>query len=242
MTPDWDAPKQIKAFMTTRQGGVSSPPWDSLNLATHVGDQPLQVEENRRRLQEVAKLPTEPLWLDQRHTAISVEHTGAEDRTPIADASFTYQPNRVCAVMTADCLPLLVCDRNAMVVAAIHAGWRGLYGGVIEGCLKSMGVAADDLMVWMGVAIGPEAFEVGPEVREVFIRDSVESEMAFTVGNSEGKWLADIYQLATLRLQKLGVSAIYGGGDCSYRQRDQFFSFRREGQTGRMASLIWIEH
>lgn len=240
--PDWPAPERVRAASSTRQGGMSAVPYDSFNLAKHVGDEEQNVENNRRQLREVLKLPSEPAWLEQVH-GIEVIEAGAENTPCEADASISTQAGVVCTVMTADCLPVLICDRQGRGVAAAHAGWRGLAGGVIEATLarlcRQLECPVDDLLVWLGPAIGPQAFEVGDEVRETFIRIDAGNESAF-IANRPGHWLADIYQLARQTLQRTGVEAVYGGGRCTYSEPGQFFSFRRESTTGRMASLIWL--
>jgi YfiH family protein len=234
--PDWPAPERVKSLMTTRAGGVSNPPWASLNLGDHVGDDPAHVAANRARLRE--QLPAEPGWLRQVHSARVVE-LGREANFE-ADASFTRQTGQVCAVLTADCLPVLFCDRAGSVVAAAHAGWRGLAGGVLEATVAAMQVPPGGLLAWMGAAIGPQAFEVGDDVCDAFVDRHPEAAAAF-VPHAPGKWLADIYQLARIRLHHAGVQAIYGGGRCTFSEADSFYSYRRDGVTGRMASLIWLE-
>lgn len=238
IVPDWPAPERVKSLMTTRAGGVSGAPWASLNLGDHVGDDPTHVAVNRVRLRQL--LPAEPGWLKQIHSARVVE---LEEGFAEADASFTRQAARVCAVLTADCLPVLFCDRAGSVVAAAHAGWRGLAGGVLEATVAAMQVPPGEIMAWMGAAIGPQAFEVGDEVRLTFVARHPEAAAAFLPqsASSPGKWLADIYALARLRLTHIGVQAIYGGGRCTYNDPGNFYSYRRDGVTGRMASLIWID-
>jgi YfiH family protein len=237
--PDWPAPARVKCLMTTREGGVSQAPWTSLNLGDHVGDDPLHVAANRAHLR--GQLPTGPGWLRQVHSARVVE-LGREPN-PEADASFTREPGQVCAVLTADCLPVLLCDRAGSVVAAAHAGWRGLASGVLEATVAAMQVQPEGILAWMGAAIGPQAFEVGDEVREAFVSQHAEAAAAFLPhpASSPGKWLADIYQLARIRLAHAGVQAIHGGGRCTFSEADSFFSYRRDGVTGRMAALIWLE-
>ena len=235
IVPDWPAPARVKSLMTTRAGGVSRAPWASLNLGDHVGDDPAHVAANRARLRQ--SLPAEPGWLKQVHSARVVK-LGRESN-PEADASFARQAGQVCAVLTADCLPVLFCDRAGSVVAAAHAGWRGLADGVLEATVAAMRVAPGDILAWMGAAIGPQAFEVGDEVRDVFVAQHAEAVAAF-VPHAPGKWLADIYQLARIRLTHAGVHAVYGGGRCTFSEADRFYSYRRDGVTGRMASLIWI--
>jgi len=238
ITPDWPAPANVRAAVTTRTGGVSHVPYDNFNLAMHVGDDPAAVRENRACLRTVLALSVEPTWLKQVHGVVVVD--AAQGRVePEADGAFAAQPGAVCAVLTADCLPVLLCNRAGTKVAALHAGWRGLAGGVIEAGVKAMGVPGDDLLAWLGPAIGPESFEVGPEVRAVFVQSDTQAAQAFRTAR-DGKYLADIYLLARLRLQRLGVAAVYGGGFCTAIERGRFFSYRRDGATGRMATLIWL--
>lgn len=237
--PDWPAPATVRAMTTTRSGGVSAGTYASFNLATHVGDDAQAVAENRRRLREVAGLPAEPKWLDQVHgrrvgLLDSESPAGVE-----ADAAVTREPGVVCAVLTADCLPLLMCDRAGNCVASAHAGWRGLVGGVVESTVEAMGVAPRDIMVWLGPAIGSDAFEVGDEVRDAFLSADPLATDAFRPSPA-GRWLADLYVLARRRFEVLGVAAVYGGGRCTVRESDSFYSYRRDGVTGRMASLIWL--
>lgn len=236
--PDWPAPPNIHSIMTTREGGVSAAPWAGLNLGDHVGDDPAHVAANRAQLRQ--HLPSEPAWLKQVHSARVVE-IGREAQ-PEADASFTRQAGQVSAVLTADCLPVLFCDRAGSVVAAAHAGWRGLADGVLEATVAAMQVAPQDILAWMGAAIGPRAFEVGEDVRQAFVAQHAEAVGAFVPHptSGEGKWLADIYQLARIRLGHAGVHATYGGGRCTFTESDTFYSYRRDGVTGRMASLIWL--
>jgi hypothetical protein len=225
----------VKALQTTRGGGYSQPPYDSLNFGDHVGDAAIAVARNRQSL----RLPSEPLWLEQVH---GVEVILAEQAAclPKADATVSFHPGAVCAVMTADCLPLLLCDRAGTVVAAVHAGWRGLADGVIEAAVARMQVVPAGLMAWLGPAIGPQEFEVGDEVRDAFMAHDPVAASAFTAIASPNKYLADIYLLARQRLNALGISNIYGGGLCTYTDKERFFSFRRDNRTGRMATLIWM--
>lgn len=242
--PDWPAPPWVRACMTTRAGGVSGGPYASMNPAAHVGDAPAAVAENRRRL--AAMLPAEPLWLNQVH-GCGVALAGGQTACPEADASVARAPGQVCAVLTADCLPVLFCDRAGSVVAAAHAGWRGLVGGVLEDTVAAMGVAPDSLLAWLGAAIGPDAFEVGEEVREAFLASHPLAATAFrpalpgTLDEAPRKWLADLYALARIRLAAVGVGAVHGGGLCTYGDARRFYSYRRDGRTGRMASLIWLD-
>jgi hypothetical protein len=236
--PSWPAPANVRAAVTTRRGGVSLPPYDTLNLGDHVGDDPAAVAGNRRRLVAALGLPAEPRWLSQVHGTFAVDAAvlgvGCE-----ADASHTALPGVVCAVLTADCLPVLLCNRNGTQVAAVHAGWRGLLNGIIEQCIAAMG-GEDELLAWLGPAIGPQAFEVGEEVREAFVADTPEAVAAFAP-LPNGRWLADIYALARQRLHRAGVTSVYGGGHCTFSEPERFYSYRRDGRTGRMASLIWME-
>lgn len=239
--PNWPAPANVRAIQTTRQGGNSYAPYDSLNLGAHVQDDPMQVERNRLLLNRY--VPTEPVWLNQVHGTVVVNATVASC-VPDADAAYAKQKNTVCVVMTADCLPILFCNTEGTAIAATHAGWRGLCDGVIEATIEAMAEPPDSLMAWLGPAIGPLAFEVGTEVRAEFIHQHSDAGNAFTPSN-EGKWLGNIYQLAQQRLNRAGVKAIYGGGIdqsfCTFTDAEQFFSYRRDGKTGRMASLIWLE-
>lgn len=235
---DWPAPAAVRTLLTTRQGGVSQPPYDSFNLGTHVGDQPEAVAANREQLRLL--LPDEPAWLNQVHGTNVVDAAEIGETLLDADASFSRQSGKVCVVMTADCLPVLLCDDAGSVVAAAHAGWRGLCDGVLEAAVSATAVAPATLMAWLGPAIGPDAFEVGAEVRAAFIACDPAAAAAFTdIG--EGKYLADIYQLARQRLAAAGVSRVYGGDYCTVIERERFFSYRRDGVTGRMASLIWLQ-
>jgi hypothetical protein len=238
LVPDWPAPANIRALQTTRLGGVSAAPYASLNLGSHVGDAPLAVARNRMLLNTV--LPTEPVWLEQVHGTVVADADKAGCRT-VADACIARRPGSVCVVMTADCLPVLLCDGQGSVVAAVHAGWKGLAAGVIESTVQAMEVAPQNLMAWLGPAIGQQAFEVGEEVRAEFVKADPQAVAAFIPGAS-GKWLADIYALARLRLQTLGISQIYGGGRCTYSEPETFFSYRRDGVTGRMGTFIWLEN
>lgn len=239
ITPDWPAPKNIKAFTTTRIGGYSQAPYDSFNLAIDIGDDhPENIIRNRALLKEHLRLPGEPVWIKQIH-GINVIQADSPATDFIADASFTYQPNVVCAITTADCLPLLVTDQTGSCVAAIHAGWHGLAAGVIEATLKKLDVPRNQLLIWLGPAIGPEAFEVGEEVYQQFVDHDMQAKQAFK-RNSNGRWLANIYLLAKQRFLAQGVTQIFGGEFCTYTDKKHFYSYRRDQQTGRMASLIWL--
>lgn len=242
LLPDWPAPAHVQARVTTRYGGVSQSPYDSFNLARHVGDDPHQVEHNRQTLQAVLQLPTPPRWLSQVHGDQVVDATQAAVDTQ-ADASFTVDTGTVCAVLTADCLPVLFSDLQGRGVAVAHAGWRGLAAGVLQATATALATQlacpASQLMAWMGPAIGPDAFEVGDEVREVFVRKQPPLATAF-VPSREGHWYADMYALARMSLQAYGMDAVYGGGLCTYSDAAQFYSYRRQPTTGRMATLIWM--
>lgn len=240
LRPAWTLPASVKALSTTRLGGVSVGPYASLNLAAHVGDDPAAVQRNRALLNEQARLPYEPTWLNQLHGCAVYEHGSAALQSLDADASIAFGPGAVCAVMTADCLPILLWDRAGTVVAAAHAGWRGLAGGVIEATVQRMRRPAPELQVWLGPSIGPAHFEVGDEVRARFCEGDADAAPAFRP-NAAGRWLADLPMLARLRLERLGVTAVSGGEDCTFADPDRFFSYRRDGVTGRMASLIWID-
>jgi polyphenol oxidase len=242
--PNWPAPKNIHALQTNRHAGYSHTPFDSLNFGMHVKDNPIHVAQNRQLLSQY--LPSEPVWLNQVHglNVLNTDEIVAADTTcvPDADASFSTRNNVVCVTMTADCLPVLLCDVKGTVVAAVHAGWRGLCDGVLEASIHAVCKAAQiksaDLMAWLGPAIGPNAFEVGAEVRQQFLAIDQQAETAFKPHGD--KWLGDLYAIATQRLNNLGVTQIYGGGRCTFTEKDQFFSFRRDNITGRMATLIWL--
>lgn len=238
--PDWPAPPNVKALQTTRTGGASLAPYASLNLGNHVNDNPFHVAQNRQSLNQF--LPNEPVWLKQVHgiNVVDATHTSGE---PEADASFTTQKNVVCVIMTADCLPILLCDQAGTSVAALHAGWRSLCDGVVESTVKAMQLESSQLLAWLGPAIGPQAFEVGAEVRAQFMAKDAQAKSAFVPHGD--KWLGDLYKIATQRLAKLGITQIYGGQDrhgnfCTYFDETHFFSFRRDGDTGRMGTFIWI--
>ena len=243
--PEWPAPRGVRAAFTLRTGGVSIAPYDSLNLGAGIGDVPEAVAENRRRVRDWLGLPAEPGWLEQVH-GVGVVELGAgrggdsQGRSPTGDASVARGPGRVCAIRVADCMPVLFAAWDGSVVGAAHAGWRGLAGGVLEATLGRLGVPASELIAWMGPAIGPKHFEVGDDVRVAFTAADSGAASAF-VANARGRWQCDLYALARRRLSGLGVSGIYGGGWCTFAEADRFFSYRRDGQCGRMAALIWIE-
>ena len=240
LIPDWPAPEHVKALITTRRGGCSQTPYDGMNLADHVGDDPERVSNNRALLRQKFNLPAEPNWLQQVH-GCQVAACGSSAAPVEADAVVAEQPGQVCAVMTADCLPLLICNDSGSRVAAVHAGWRGLAAGVIEAALDRFDEPGESLLVWLGPAIGPDRFEVGDDVRELFLNSGQAHETAFKPG-APGRWLADIYQLARVRLMERNIGFVGGGDYCTVTDEKRFFSYRRDGSTGRMASLIWIDH
>jgi YfiH family protein len=239
IVPRWPAPARARAVSTTRPGGVSRPPYDVLNLADHVGDDPGAVAANREFLAKALGLPATPAWLQQVHGTRVVD--ASEVTAPVAaDAAFAREPNVVCAVLTADCLPVLLCDRGGRAVAAAHAGWRGLAAGVIERTVDALPVPGGELLAWLGPAIGAAAYVVGGEVRESFLAHDPAAAAAFRPA-AGGGWHADLYQLARQRLQRHGVTDVYGGEFCTFQEPARFYSFRRDGVTGRMASLIWLQ-
>ena len=223
--------------MTTRIGGVSAPPYEQLNLGDHVDDAPAQVEKNRALLRAQLNLPAEPLWLQQVHGTTVLNAANAATNVS-ADAAFTNQNNVVCAVLTADCLPVFFCTEDGSAIAVAHAGWRGLAAGILQITAKSMNANPEKIICWLGPAIGPKVFEVGSEVREAFIAEQSASAAAF-VPTSENHWLADIYALARIKLGSVGITQVSGGDECTYTDAERFYSYRRDGITGRMASLIW---
>lgn len=248
--PDWPAPPEVRALSTQRGGGASAAPFESLNLGAHVGDSAEAVAENRRRLRALAELPAEPVWLSQQHGTdvldldrpFGAPGDGAPgDGAPrAADASCTRLPGRVCVILAADCLPVLLASDSGAGVAAAHAGWRGLAAGVIEATVRALALPPSSLLAWLGPCIGPESFEVGAEVREALLRADPQAEQAFRP-NAGGRYMADLAALARRRLERLGVARIYGGDACTYASSERYFSYRRDGRTGRQASLIWLE-
>jgi YfiH family protein len=243
----------VRALSTFRGGGVSGVPYAALNLGDHVGDIPSAVAENRRRLGAAAGLPAEPAWLTQVHGTAVADLDAATGAAAVADAeavvyvgasgpadaAFTRRRGRVCAILTADCLPILLATDSGDLVAAAHAGWRGLAGGVIEATVKALRVAPESLLAWLGPAIGPLHFEVGAEVREALLAGDSGAESAFQL-NDRGRFMADLGRLAHRRLAALGVGRIYGSGRCTYAEEERYFSHRRDGVTGRQATLIWL--
>lgn len=238
--PSWPAPENIFALTTTRQHGYSLAPYASLNVGDHVGDNSLDVEKNRQKL--LQHLPAEPIWLKQTHSnQVIVLDSKEVQPTPVADASVTSLPNTICAVQTADCLPILMCNRKGTFVSAIHAGWRSLAAGIIENTMAISQQAPNQLLAWLGPAIGPRAFEVSTDVLAPFVAFDPQASKAFSpIIDKQDKWLANLYLLATQRLNKLGITAIFGGQYCTFSDSNNFYSYRRDGITGRMASMIWL--
>jgi YfiH family protein len=236
--PDWPAPPAVHSLITTRGGGVSVGAYASMNPADHVGDDPRAVAQNRVLLRSI--LPGEPHWLKQVHGSGVHVAAGRASVPPEADACVARVPGEVCAVLTADCLPVLLCDQSASVVAAAHAGWRGLCNGVLERTVEAMAVPGEQVLAYLGPAIGPEAFEVGDEVRTAFMAVDPAAAEAFAPGAAPGKWWADIFRLARQRLGRVGVRQVFGATDCTFTDGQRFFSYRRDRATGRMASLIWL--
>lgn len=237
LTADWPAPANISVVTTTRAGGVSRPPYDTFNLATHVGDDPQAVRTNRERLIEQLALPDEPLWLDQVHGAeVAMPGAGPGVR---ADAAWTDRPGSVLAVLTADCVPVVLCNHSGTELAVAHAGWRGLAEGVLEQAVGRFSGVPERLRAWIGPAIGPEHYEVGPEVREALMAANAWNSEAFTA-TAGNRWHLDLFAIVRRELGRLGVSRIYGGGVCTHADPKRFYSYRRDGRTGRMATLAWM--
>jgi len=235
--PDWPAPENVRSISTSRLGGVSQGVFASNNLALHVGDDGENVRINRQRLKALCSLPAEPTWLTQIHSNIVVN---CDEVSCEADASYTDQINQICVVMTADCLPILLCDKSGQQIAAVHAGWRGLLNNVIENSLARFHGSTNDIIAWLGPAIGKEVFEVGNEVYDAFV-ERHNAAADFFRARENNKYLADMVGLAKLRLKLVGVSGIYGGQYCTFSDEARFFSYRRDGVCGRMASLIWLD-
>jgi polyphenol oxidase len=235
---DWPAPSCVRTASTWRTGGVSTGAYASCNLGSHVGDDPAAVAQNRSQLCAQLRLDHEPLWLNQVHGTVVVD-AGSSTGIPTADAAIAHGPQRACVVLTADCLPVLLCDRQGLHVAAAHAGWRGLAAGVLTATVAALGVEPANLIAWLGPAIEQDAFEVGPEVRQAFLADDQSAAAAFAA-NERGRWQADLYQLAHRALARLGVREVYGGEARCFADADRYFSYRRDGRTGRMATMIWI--
>ena len=246
LIPQWPAPPTVRALSTWRVGGASREPYASLNLGEHVDDAPFAVAKNRRTLTEAAGLPAEPCWLTQVHgrqvldlDRPAVAAPGMASASSPADAAVSGRPGTVCAILTADCLPVLLAAGSGERVGAAHAGWRGLAGGVIEAAVQAMGTPPAGMLAWLGPAIGPTHFEVGPEVRDDLLRADPGGDGAFT-RNTQGRFMADLFALAQRRLASVGVVHVYGGGECTYSQPDKYFSHRRDRRTGRQATLIWM--
>jgi YfiH family protein len=237
---NWTAPAHVHAFTTTRLGGFSLAPFDTFNLATHVGDSKADVLQNREVLQRKKKLPHAPLWLEQNHSTVVISADEMYESYPQADASYSSLPGRVCAVLTADCLPLLITDTQGIQVAAVHAGWKGLAEGIVPACIAKLKATPKDLLVWMGPAIGPKVFEVKDDVRDLFLKMNAALPQHFHQ-TSAGVYLLDMYSAARYQLNRCGVEQIFGGDFCTYTDHERFFSYRRHHTTGRMASLIWFE-
>lgn len=237
--PDWPVAPGVRAAFTLRSRGVSRPPFDTFNVAAHVGDEPGAVAENRARLRSRLGLPAEPAWLEQVHGQRVVDlDSGTPESPGPADAAVSRTPGRVCVIQVADCMPVLFAAADGSVVGAAHAGWRGLAGGVLEATVRAMRAPPAQLLAWLGPAIGQAHFEVGEEVRAAFLAADPGAAAAFA-SNPRGRWQCDLYALARRRLAALGVSSVHGGGWCTYADDRRFFSYRRDGRCGRMAALIW---
>lgn len=244
LRPAWTAPSNVHLRVTTRHGSFSAPPYDGFNLALHVGDDAAEVRANRLRLQQALKLPRQPLWLEQVHGVVVVDAATVDPSAPPpqADAAFTCRPGVACVVMTADCLPVALAARDGSVVGVAHAGWKGLCLGVIEALVQAMAVPGEELVAWLGPAIGPAAYETGSEVRDAFVaRDPAAASAFAAVTRSDGTsgFLCDLYALARQRLAALGVTAVSGGDLCTKTDHERFYSFRRAPVTGRFATLVW---
>ncbi len=238
ITPNWNAPKQIKALASTRIGGFSPAPYQGLNLGMHVGDDPKFVQRNRDLLQQQAEMPSAPVWLNQTHSTVVAEINQPTKEVLDADGVITSTSNVVCSAMTADCLPVLITNTQGTQVAAVHAGWRGLAGGIVENALEKF---SDDVMLWLGPTIGPQAFEVGEDVLQAFLDYDAKAGEAFVAGEQKGKWWANMTMLTRLRMEKLGIEQVFDSGLCTYQDPQHFYSYRRDGVTGRQATFIWIE-
>ncbi|MFG0770556.1 peptidoglycan editing factor PgeF [Vibrio plantisponsor] len=238
ITPNWNAPKQVKALASTRIGGCSKSPYEGLNLGMHVGDDPILVQRNRELLLQQTQMPSSPVWLNQTHSTVVLNVSAPTNDVLDADGVITSSPNVVCSAMTADCLPVLITNTLGTQVAAVHAGWRGLAGGIVENALKQF---SNDVMLWLGPAIGPQAFEVGEDVLQAFLDYDSKAQAAFVPGKQDGKWWANMATLTRLRMAKLGIDQVFDSGLCTYQDPQRFYSYRRDGVTGRQATLIWIE-
>jgi polyphenol oxidase len=237
LVPDWPAPARVRAFVTTRAGGTSEGEYGTLNLGLNSGDRPENVQANRAVVR--AHLPADPAYLAQVHGADVLDLDEGVPERARADAAVSKQPRRVAVVLTADCMPVFLCDRAGTRIAVAHAGWRGMAAGVLENAVAALGVPAGEVLAWMGPTIGPDAFEVGPEVREAFLARDPRADAAFRPGKP-GKFMADLYHLARQRLSAAGVRDIHGGGFCTFHEPERFFSYRRVQKSGRMGAFIWI--
>lgn len=244
IVPAWPVPSRVAALVTTRNGGVSEGRFASLNLsaasaARAAGDRVEAVMENRARVR--AQLPSDPVWLTQVHGAtVHRAEPASPAAPPVADAATTRTFGVVLAVQSADCLPVLLADRDGAAIAIAHAGWRGLAAGVVDNAVRALGIPPTRVVAWLGPAIGPQAFEVGADVRDAFVAGDADAASAFRA-KMPGKWSADLYALARRRLARCGVTDVHGGGLCTFSAPDRFFSYRRDGETGRMAALLWLQ-
>ncbi|GAK24847.1 LOW QUALITY PROTEIN: hypothetical protein JCM19052_5535 [Vibrio sp. JCM 19052] len=236
--PNWPAPKNVKAFTSTRVGGFSTTPYQGLNLGAHVGDDLSIVEKNRDWLAQQAKMPSAPIWLNQTHSTVVAQASAPTKQVLNADGVFTSSSQVVCSAMTADCLPVLLTNTQGTQVAAVHAGWRGLANGIVENALE---LFSGEVMAWLGPAIGPQAFEVGEDVLQAFVDFDSQAHQPLLLVTLKGNWLADMSKLATQRLNKLGVTQVFDSGLCTFQDKNDFYSYRRDGVTGRQATFIWIE-
>lgn len=235
--PNWPAPKNVKAFASTRVGGFSTGSYQGLNLGAHVGDDSSVIEQNRNWLVQQANMPNAPVWLNQTHSTVVAQVSEPTSQVLEADGVFTSSANVICSAMTADCLPVLLTNTQGTQVAAVHAGWRGLANGIVENALEMF---SGEVMAWLGPAIGSEAFEVGEDVLQAFMDFDPQAEQAFVPRDIKGKWFADMSKLATQRLNKAGVNLVFDSGLCTYQNQQDFYSYRRDGVTGRQATFIWL--
>jgi YfiH family protein len=235
--PEWPAAARVRSLVTERAGGASSGSYAALNLGVHVGDSPERVAENRARLRAGVPLPSEPVWLEQVHGATVLDLD--RDTVVAADGAVTSRAGVVCAVLTADCLPVIFAARDGSRVGVAHAGWRGLLNGVLPAAVRALRTPPADIVAWLGPAIGAASYEVGAEVRDAYLTRDAAAAAAFAP-NSRGRWHADLYALARASLAKAGIAEVHGGGFCTYREADRFFSHRREAPCGRFATLVWL--
>ncbi|CAE6885986.1 peptidoglycan editing factor PgeF [Vibrio sp. B1FLJ16] len=235
--PNWPAPKNVKAFASTRVGGFSTGSYQGLNLGAHVGDDSSVIEQNRNWLVQQANMPNAPVWLNQTHSTVVAQVSEPTSQVLEADGVFTSSANVICSAMTADCLPVLLTNTQGTQVAAVHAGWRGLANGIVENALEMF---SGEVMAWLGPAIGSEAFEVGEDVLQAFMDFDPQAEQAFVPRDIKGKWFADMSKLASQRLNKAGVTLVFDSGLCTYQNQQDFYSYRRDGVTGRQATFIWL--